>query len=873
MSRERCWDALGISPEDATMRFTPRVKVLIGGLILLPIVVLSLWLSSPALSQGIEDTPINLDVILLIDNSRSMSIGDPENDISPTDPDGLRVGAARFLVDYLRASAGVLGGNYRVGVANFGGEVGDSIPLRLLRDDTVRDSIKPEVIEFTDFYGPLDIALGELRPKSFGTGNAMTVILLTDGQPWLPSGRLTGEDLKNYFDPGSLDPRSIAPLVRELQENGADIFVLRIGKDVHEDREHWTGLIPEDHYIPIADISELVEVYHEIVADLVGFNAPHGEQLPSGQKVAVGIEPYVEEAIFAFLKSDASIAVELTNPLGTPVPPTTGGAVDMYHQVHTVRNPPEGAWTAFWEGEGFVTYWMDRRYPAMYIALDAPLPFTGEPLTVTASLLRNGELLIDNFEMEAQIVMPDGATSTRHLESLGEGKHTGVFEEMRTQGTYSVTARAFLAGQELRVRQVPKTLFVLPRPVFPTPTSLPTHTPTPVPTPTATPMPTLTPTPTPTLTPTAEPTPIPFWPPALDSRSRTFTLFGGVARWWFWLTLGLVLLVVIPAIAILARFLWLRIQPTPERALWLQNRALKAATVRSKEEAAELFEEAVKMTVRAIDRHAGRFMQTFERTAISMAFVRIAVDKVPSLWQKIRADCGSEFGEATLNMSMAAAFNACWTSDSPVEGSSVQDDLPLNLVAMLLRSMPDIDALFKQMENGSRVPERIKDCLHYYWEVQSLRVIDATGGIGIDATDIRKVLDMAVSAPGGKLLRLQNSGTIGPQWLEFYRLLDKIWGACEREASLPDIGDLFSVEHIPSHVFPGASGVLTKLHEHLQAGTITPAQLADMRRGVKGLEHAPQEHEWLHKGILTSILDYVESKTATAMQQQTTGGP
>ncbi len=136
--------------------------------------------------HGQEGSPLSapkpLDVILLIDSSPST--GD-------TDPKGWRISASRFLLDYLQATSQVLRVNYRAGVANFGGRIGATTPLRLLEGGIVQGTIVSETISYTDFRPPLDWALREFRARSFGVGNAMAVILFTDGNPQLTQQPLT----------------------------------------------------------------------------------------------------------------------------------------------------------------------------------------------------------------------------------------------------------------------------------------------------------------------------------------------------------------------------------------------------------------------------------------------------------------------------------------------------------------------------------------------------------------------------------------------------------------------------------------------------------------------------------------------------------
>ncbi|MDY6877153.1 MAG: vWA domain-containing protein [Chloroflexota bacterium] len=425
---------------------------------------------------------------MLIDNSWSMSREDP-----PSDPEELRIHAARFLVDYLRTIADTRGANYRVGVVSFGGEVSSVIPLRLLQDGTVRDDIHAEEIQFTDFRAPLLFTTQEFKTKSFGTGNKMAVILFTDGRPNMMDAPMSEQELLDYFE-------DLAPLVGELEDGGVSLFVLSIG-DAEQDRDNWMRLIPEpqDRYIPIASTEELAGVYHRIVEDLIGVTeeptptrtvAPTPTRTvaptPTRQEVFVEVEPYLEHIVFSFMKSEPTIHVTLTSPTGVVIPPTVGGTADAYHSIYTITSPDAGEWKASWEGEGQVQHWVERQHPLIRVEPIESPSLVGQPITIAASLVQNGVTVVDpDLRLEARITLPGGGVTTQALSSVGGGRHTGGYKDVEMEGTYTITATAFLDGQPLEARSFPVIIKVLP--VTPTPT-LPPSVPTPIPIPTATPI-------------------------------------------------------------------------------------------------------------------------------------------------------------------------------------------------------------------------------------------------------------------------------------------------------------------------------------------------------------------------------------------------
>ncbi len=461
-----------------------RSGLLSGCILGIGLALLSLWFSAHVWAQEPGDSPANLDVILLIDNSMSMSHADLVTGAPPSDLEGLRIRAAKFLVDYLRANAETSRANHRAGVVSFGGVVGDVASLRLLEDDAVREGIRAEEIQFTDFRGPLQFALREFRAKSFGTGNRMAIVLFTDGRPNLADAPVTEQELRTYYE-------NLAPLVGELQEGGASLFILGIG-DAQKDRDNWTRLIPPEHYTPVRSTGELADVYHDIVADLTGVASSKEQILPAGQAVSIKVEPYLERVVISFMKSDPATRISLTSPTGAVLRPTIGAA-DVHHSIYSITSPDAGEWKAFWEGEGEVRYWVDRQYPLMRVEPMESASLVGQPITITASLVRSNVTVVDpDLHLEAEITLPGGDVVTQPLSPVGGGRYTGGFEDVKAEGTYTVTAKAILDGLLLSARPMSMMVEVFPLSILPTPTPQPTQTPAPA---TVTPMPTATPTP------------------------------------------------------------------------------------------------------------------------------------------------------------------------------------------------------------------------------------------------------------------------------------------------------------------------------------------------------------------------------------------
>jgi len=212
-----------------------------------------LWSTGYVWGQDTDTGPVNLDVILLMDNSQSMT--------DTSDPDELRIRAAQLLVDRLSKNAEVFDLRHRVGVVSFGFRVTEITPLTELPNNTVRDSIRAESIPGSDFREPLDVALRQFQENSFGTGSRKAVILFTDGRPQVTDVPLTDPELEAYFkdeaeDVLKDDKGNLTDRIQKLKAEDVRIFVVAIGDDREglTDEKNWIQLIPKDHYKSLEDL-------------------------------------------------------------------------------------------------------------------------------------------------------------------------------------------------------------------------------------------------------------------------------------------------------------------------------------------------------------------------------------------------------------------------------------------------------------------------------------------------------------------------------------------------------------------------------------------------------------------------------------------
>lgn len=389
--------------------------------------------------------PAPLDVMLLIGNS-------PSN--ARTDPKNLRISAAKFLLDYLEISSQVIGVNCRAGLANFGGRLGEVVPLRPVQGGAVINALRPEKIPFTDFRPPLDYALKEFKTRSFGVGNNMVVILFTNGTPELSGKLLLANEKISYFKGDYITNALFPPLnrlVAVLQDSSVKLFVVAIG-DSSEDADLWKTLIPADHYRSINSTTNLAEVFHSFVTDLLGVLAAQKVDLQPGTSQTFTLSPHLKQVIFSFIKERPNVVITLTDSNGKIQNSSTNGRTQDFHEFYVISNPAEGKWQVS-VANGAAQMFMDKRLPRLELKMPAEPIGVGKKVLLNAKLLCNQEAIVDTaLHLSAKIKSPsDGRTYERPFVKKAEGLYALELNDLDASGEYPITAEARLAGQPLEV--------------------------------------------------------------------------------------------------------------------------------------------------------------------------------------------------------------------------------------------------------------------------------------------------------------------------------------------------------------------------------------------------------------------------------------
>jgi hypothetical protein len=435
------------------------------------------WTISPAWGHPPAQVhPSDLDIILLIDNSRSISANDPE---------GVRLRAARFLVDYLRMEAENRSTTFRIGIVTFSepDKVSVLTSIRPVHDERITDQLveQGELFQGTDFRPPLEFALDEFKITSENVP-AKAVFLFTDGQP-APEGEEIGDDpeaLEVYFT--SENEGSLRDLIDKLRQQGVQVNILALG-DAHENEKYWIDRVGETHYHPLSNVSDLSSLYHDMVNALLGAPAEPCTtvEITRTTTITFEVEPHLPRVVFSFFSSDPSQQIALQGPQGRTYAPMARGTDQEYHQIYPIERPAEGIWTATVSGVGTLRYCVDRSYPDIQVTLRPAAVQAGLPFTVTARLTYNQHPFTDTLglDMEAILLNSNGQTTTIQLRP-DPPAYIGQVAGIERAGPYTVTVQTRIGDSV--VQSEPQQGELVAVPAGPSPSPSPTSPATPSPT-------------------------------------------------------------------------------------------------------------------------------------------------------------------------------------------------------------------------------------------------------------------------------------------------------------------------------------------------------------------------------------------------------
>jgi len=412
-----------------------------------------LQLSLTAVSYAdIERVSINhnLDMMLLIDNSKSMKLRDQSN---------FRMHATEYMINYLYVHAESVQANYRIGFVKFSKNIEHGIPLHVLTEDSMK-IINQKTQEqnqegwWTNYKIPLSYAFREFKIKSPGMENKKVVILLTDGQPKIP-----GLDSPNdeYFESVNSTEyfQSLKPMIKNCQQQNIHLFVLCLAEpqqnteDQHnsnKDKHLWLSMVGKDYYYFIDTIEQLSDILHKIFSQYIGVKMGESESIVVDGEKSINIQliPFLQRVIFSFVKSNKDIEIQIKTPGGNDFNSKIPDTESKSYWIVSCDTPDEGIWNIYFKGKGIVQYWMDTQSPDVKVALDVPYPYTTKPFQISGMLFRdNQNQIIDSrLNFIAEIRTPDDLKTTLHLNDQHNGIYKNSFKATNLKGTYYVKVQA-----------------------------------------------------------------------------------------------------------------------------------------------------------------------------------------------------------------------------------------------------------------------------------------------------------------------------------------------------------------------------------------------------------------------------------------------
>ncbi len=338
-----------------------------------------------------QELPTGRWVQLLIDNSNSNydRVG------TGTDPEFLRITAARLLLTYLGAAGGADGSTqaHYGSVIFFGTEAEEVITAVPLKQPQQREAIfrlidSPPPMGWTDHAAALELALAQSSAQLAPASPA--VILLTDGKPEWPGNRGNSE-IAAY-------KTRLRQLAAEMANRQIPLIVVLLATEAtladSETNITWrplwqemAAMTPDGRYFEAQTAADLPGIYHELVSALTGATNQgviiEVDVPAAGLDRLLTVESGLAQVTFVIHKAEASQTVRLYKPDGQLLTANNAGirlAYSGHEIVWAIENPPAGEWQLQAAGTGALVVWQDVQQ------LPTSTPTTTRP-TATATTL------------------------------------------------------------------------------------------------------------------------------------------------------------------------------------------------------------------------------------------------------------------------------------------------------------------------------------------------------------------------------------------------------------------------------------------------------------------------------------------------------
>ncbi|MEI7825769.1 MAG: vWA domain-containing protein [Chlorobiaceae bacterium] len=261
----------------------------------------------------VQSTRPKFDIFLLIDHSGSMK-GDRMDPV-PSDPDGIRVKAAKYFVDYLQHFSDP-SSIHRISIINFGSDTPEDkqIPLTPINTPQKAKEIKDKIQEYSLGYTNFLQAVRKAneffqKDQIVGDSRQPVIIIFTDGEPKDTRGLSKDayfNELEDYIN-SNMKNMKLPGVARQISYK---IYV--IGLDARgaywlRDAAQWNKLTSNGaSLLAQASEEELEARYGKIIETLFSTQAGEWKDLKAGDELKFIVPPYVEKAIIT-VKKDLKI--------------------------------------------------------------------------------------------------------------------------------------------------------------------------------------------------------------------------------------------------------------------------------------------------------------------------------------------------------------------------------------------------------------------------------------------------------------------------------------------------------------------------------------------------------------------------------------
>ncbi|MEN6347739.1 MAG: vWA domain-containing protein [Armatimonadia bacterium] len=356
-----------------------------------------------------EPSPPLVDVALLLDQSGSM------NGPQGTDPQGVRVEAARYLIANISEKSAEDQPN-RIAVLDFGDRVSpETAPLTAVTPSSGFQEVSARVaakgMGGTNTLAALKAATGSLRSAGgFDEGRKCRIVLFTDGKP---------EDSRKLSTSAYFDEIS-AFVQKELVPNGCELYVIAVdqqGDTWAECAELWSAIAGSERVACIKSVSELRERFNQVINRIFGIPNVPPDILTAGRKTFT-VRPYLDRVEFHVFPATPELRLRILRPDGTALSP--GADPDTRrrqfkgYDIISVFDPETGQWQyEITEGTGRVEVYRNEVPLQMNLVLPKTVHPQGKSLRVVASFARHSGKPVESdarypLGLSAQVLGPTG---------------------------------------------------------------------------------------------------------------------------------------------------------------------------------------------------------------------------------------------------------------------------------------------------------------------------------------------------------------------------------------------------------------------------------------------------------------------------------